>query len=61
MTVMVTKATPLPSLAKKRPEQWEIARMTAHQKLIATCQYCKTLYRDGGAANLCEHYHHPIP
>lgn len=61
MTVMVTKATPLPSLRTKRPEHWQIAQMTEHQKLISTCQYCKTLYCNAGAAWQCEHYHYPIP
>ncbi|HWD05579.1 MAG TPA: hypothetical protein VG674_24335 [Amycolatopsis sp.] len=57
----ITRATPLPSLVKMRPEKWQIARMSRHDKVISTCQYCRTLYRNAGAANLCEHWHHPIP
>jgi hypothetical protein len=55
MTVMVTKATPLRSLAKMRPEPWQLALMTEHQKLISRCMYCKTQYRNAGAAWTCEH------
>jgi hypothetical protein len=57
----VTAATPLPSLAKMRAEPWQVRQMTKHDKLVSTCQYCKTLYRNAGAADLCEHWHHPIP
>ncbi|MGH2868227.1 MAG: hypothetical protein ACRDNK_11765 [Solirubrobacteraceae bacterium] len=57
----VTKATPLPSVTKMRPEPWRIKLMTEHDRLVSTCQYCKTLYRNAGAANLCEHWHNPIP
>lgn len=61
MTVIVTKATPLPSITKMRPEPWQLALMTDHQKLVSTCMYCKTLYRNAGAAWQCEHYHYPLP
>lgn len=58
---MVTAATPLPSIAHLRPEPWQVALMTEHDKAVSTCYYCHTLYRNAGVANLCEHYHFPIP
>ncbi|WP_432845957.1 hypothetical protein ACQPXB_35790 [Amycolatopsis sp. CA-161197] len=57
----ITKATPLPSLAHQRAEPHEIANYTAWQLSARTCQFCKTVYRNGGNADQCEHYHYPIP
>jgi hypothetical protein len=61
MSVMVTKATPLPSITKMRAEPWGLALMTEHKKVISRCMYCKTQYRNAGAAWVWEHYHCPLP
>ena len=56
-TAVVTKATPAPSLVKRRVTAAEIASWTPHQLVIRACIHCHTKYRDAGGAWVCEHYH----
>lgn len=60
MTVMVTKATPCPSLVKRRAELDVSARWSERDRIVRSCQYCRTVYKDAGAAWVCEHYHRPV-
>ncbi len=57
----VTKATPLPSEVKNVATRSQLTKMSAAEKVRATCMYCKTVYRNASPANRCEHYHYPIP
>lgn len=57
MTILVTKATPAPGVAKMRVTEDVWSRWTEHERLIRTCLYCGTTYRNAGAANVCEHFH----
>ncbi|MFB9924415.1 hypothetical protein ACFORO_10480 [Amycolatopsis halotolerans] len=60
-TAGVTAATPDPSIQHLQADEWRIKQMSDKEKLISTCMFCKTLYRNPGVANKCEHWHYPIP
>jgi hypothetical protein len=52
-----TAATPAPGVAKMRVTEDIWSRWTQHEQDIRTCGHCHTVYRNAGAANVCEHYH----
>lgn len=60
MAVLVTKATPCPSLVKRRADLDVSAKWEETVRIIRSCQYCKTTYKLAGDAWVCEHYHRPI-
>jgi hypothetical protein len=57
MSVLITKATPAPGVAKMRVPEDVWSRWPEHIRLLRTCQHCGTTYRAAGAANVCEHFH----
>jgi hypothetical protein len=61
VTVLVTKATPLVSLANRRATPEEQAKWSERDFEVNCCQYCKTAYKAGSGANwVCEHHHRPL-
>lgn len=61
MSVVITKATPAPGVAKLRVPEAVWAKWTERLRIIRTCQCCCTTYQHAGAAWVCEHYHQPVP
>lgn len=61
MPIIVTKATPAPGLVKRRADPDDHQHWSATTIEIRSCMYCKTIYRDAGAAWVCEHHHNPVP
>ena len=58
VSLLITKATPAPSLEHRRATDAEVATWTPEQREVNSCCYCRTPYRAGSGANwVCEHWH----
>jgi hypothetical protein len=55
--IVVTKATPLPSIAAGRATERDQKDWEPRLRVIRACMHCKTVYLDAGRAGLCEHWH----
>lgn len=59
MTVRITvhRAEPHPGSARGRATREQIKAMGPRLRVIRTCCHCGTVYRSGGYAWNCEHWH----
>jgi hypothetical protein len=55
--IVITKATPLPSIVAGRATEQDQKDWTPSLRVIRSCMHCKTVYLDAGRAGLCEHWH----
>jgi hypothetical protein len=54
--IVVTKATPLPSIAAGRATERDQKDWEPRLRVIRACMHCKTVYFDAGRAGLGEHW-----
>lgn len=57
---VVTKATPLASLVRRRVHRSVYTTWPKDLVLKRRCQHCQIVYKDGGDAWKCEHHHEGI-
>lgn len=55
------RAGPCPAEQWQRLTETQARQLTARLRAARTCFHCKTVYRNGGAAWRCEHYHERTP
>jgi hypothetical protein len=55
--IIVTKATPCPTLAAGRATEQQPKSWSPELTVIRSCMHCKTIYLGAGRAWVCEHWH----